>query len=97
MSAYVIANVRLTETDRYQAYVDNVPGIIEKHGGRYLVRGGESTTMEGDWSPARFIVIEFPDRAAATAFYNDPDYVPFRTLRQEISDSALIIIDGYDE
>ena len=95
MSAYVIANVRVNDTERYKDYVAAVPALIEKHGGKYCVRGGESQVLEGEWGPDRFVVIEFPSRDAALAFYNDPDYVPFRSLRQAVTDSNVIVFDGY--
>ena len=95
MSAYVIASIDLHDSDEYAEYVANVPAIIQRYGGRYLVRGGNVTVQEGSWSPARFVVIEFPDRAAAEGFYEDPEYAPYRALRQRISDSSVIIADGY--
>jgi len=95
MSAYVIANIRVTDAERYKEYVAAVPPLIERHGGTYCVRAGESQVLEGQWTPDRFVVLEFPSREAALAFYNDPDYVPLRSLRQSVTDSNVILIDGY--
>jgi uncharacterized protein (DUF1330 family) len=94
MSVYLIANIDLHDAARYKEYVERVPALIEKHGGRYRVRGGDSVVLEGGWSPSRLIVLEFPDRARALAFYNDPDYGPYKSLRQSISDSSLILVEG---
>lgn len=94
MSVYLIANIRVHDTERYKEYVAAVPPIIAKHGGKYRVRGGEATVLEDKFSPDRFVVIEFPDRAAALGFYNDPAYAPYKALRQEITESAAIIVDG---
>lgn len=96
MPAYVIANIRVNDAERYKDYVANVPALIAKHGGEYRVRGGDFEVLEGQWTPDRLVVLEFPDRDAALAFYNDPDYAPFRTLRQSVTDSSVIIADGYD-
>ena len=96
MPAYVIANIRVTDTERYENYVANVPALIEKHGGRYRVRGGQTRGREGQGKPDRLVVLEFPDRDAAMAFYNDPDYRPFRELRQSITDSVVVVVDGFD-
>lgn len=95
MPAYLIANIDLHDAQRYNLYVEGVPALIEKHRGRYRVRGGDSQVLEGRWSPSRLIVLEFPDREAALAFYNDPEYEPYKSLRQSISDSSLILVDGY--
>ena len=96
MPAYLIANIELRDVARYEDYVRHVPALIEKHRGKYRVRGGDFRVLEGSWSPSRFIVLEFPTRDAAIAFYDDPDYAPYKKLRQSISDTSLIVIDGYD-
>ena len=95
MPAYVIANIRVTDAERYKDYVAGVTPLIEKHGGTYRVRAGASEVLEGQWTPDRFVVLEFPSREAALAFYNDPDYAPLRSLRQSITNSNVILIDGY--
>jgi len=96
MPAYVIANIRVNDAERYKDYVANVPALIATHGGEYRVRGGEFEVLEGQWTPDRLVVLEFPDREAALAFYNDPDYAPFRSLRQSVTDSSVVIVDGYE-
>lgn len=95
MPAYMIADIELNDPERYRDYVEHVPALIEKHGGKYCVRGGESEVLEGSWVPARLIVLEFPDRAAALAFYNDPQYEPYKRLRRSISESDVVIAEGY--
>ena len=97
MSAYLIADVRVHDVDRYKDYVAKVPALVAKHGGQYRVRGGAVDVLEGSWSPVRLVVIEFPDRAVALAFYDDPAYAPFKTLRQAVTTSAVTIVDGCDE
>ena len=96
MAAFIIANIAVNDAERYRDYVANVPAIIEKHGGRYCVRGGDPEVLEGDWTPARFVVLEFPSREAALALYNDPEYLPYKRLRQAVTDSNLMVLDGLD-
>ena len=96
MSAFLVADIALHDVDRYKEYVENVPALIEKHGGKYRVRGGDSQILEGGWVPSRLIILEFPDRAAALAFYNDRAYEPYKALRQSISDGNLVVVDGYE-
>ena len=93
MAAYLIADIVWHDAERYKEIEQAVPALIEKHGGKYIVRGGDPSVIEGDWSPLRLIVVEFPDREAFLAFYNDPEYEPYKTLRQSISDSKLVIVD----
>lgn len=94
MSTFLIANIRVNDAERYKEYVANVPALIAKHGGQYRVRGGDTQVLEGQWTPDRLVVLEFPDCDSAMAFYNDPDYAPFRMLRQSITDSSVIVADG---
>ena len=94
MAVFIIADIALHDTRRYQVYVDNVPALVAKHGGRYRVRGGQCEVLEGSWSPSRLILLEFPDREAALAFYNDPAYEPYRQHRQSISDGNVILVEG---
>jgi uncharacterized protein (DUF1330 family) len=95
MTAYLIANITVHDAERYKEYVANVPALIEKHGGRYCVRGGDPEVLEGSWTPSRFVVLEFPNREAVLALYNDPEYQPYKRLRQSATDSNLIVVDGY--
>ena len=60
MTAYLIADIEVHDPETYAKYVQQAPAFIEKHGGRYIVRGGNAKAVEGGWSPQRLIVIEFP-------------------------------------
>lgn len=95
MAAYVIAFVEVNDNERYDAeYVAHVGPLVAKHGGRPLILTPSPDVREGDWPRGRNVVLEFPDRAAAEAWYNDPDYLPYIKLRQELSHGTLAIIDG---
>lgn len=96
MPAYIIANIHVTDSERYKDYVAAVPALIAKHGGKYRVRGGDSSVLEGGWATGRLVVIEFPDRDAALGFYEDPAYVPLQSLRQSAAESDVLIVDGVD-
>ena len=65
MAAYVLADITILDPDLYEDYRRQVPALIEKYGGRYLVRGGASEVLEGEWQPNRLIVLEFPDIGCA--------------------------------
>lgn len=94
MTAYIIARIEVTDADRYPAYTAKTPALIARHGGRFVVRGGEPRALEGPAERRRLVVIAFPDRAAAEAFYADPDYEPLRAIRWEAARSELILVDG---
>ena len=94
MSAYLICDVDIRDKERYETYKRDVPAIISRHGGEYLVRGGEHEVIEGHWNPARIVLFKFPDRAAIRAFFADPAYAPLAALRHEIAESSLVAVDG---
>lgn len=92
---YWVAMADISDPVGYEAYklANAVP--FARHGARFLVRGGPSTTVEGQ-TRARVVVIEFPTMEAARACWDDPDYVAARALREGISVADLVIVEGYD-
>jgi uncharacterized protein (DUF1330 family) len=94
MPAYMIADIRMKNAAAYERYKTEVPALIRRHGGEYLVRGGTLEVLEGGWQPARLVIFRFPDRAAVHAFMNDPDYQPLKALRRECADSDIVAVDG---
>lgn len=97
MPAYVIVNIDVTDPAGFALYRDAVPPVIAKHGGRYVVRGGETRRLEGEQEWHRVVVLEFPSRQAAEAFYADPDYAPLLAMRLAASHSDMVLVDGYAE
>ena len=75
-------------------YVEAIPAFIEKHGGRYIVRGAAPRVMEGDWTPEHMVILEFPSRRNAQAFLADPDAQSLFALRHRTTVSKLILVDG---
>ena len=94
MAAYVIAQIEITDPVAFEEYRREVPPTLVRYGGRFIVRGGESDTLEGDWQPKRLVVLEFPDRATAKAWWSSHDYAAPKALRQRSARSQLLIVDG---
>ena len=93
MPAYVIAEIDVTDPVLYERYKPLAAAAIAAAGGRYLVRGGETVALEG--APAgRLVILEFPNAAAAQAFYDGPDYAEARRIRERAAKSRVIIADG---
>jgi uncharacterized protein (DUF1330 family) len=95
MPAYFIANVEITDPAEFEAYRRAVPAVIAAHGGRYLVRGGATEVLEGDPGLKRVVILEFPDVAAARAFYASPDYAPLLAQRLRAARSSVAILEGH--
>jgi uncharacterized protein (DUF1330 family) len=94
MAAYLIADIRVKDPAEFAAYGALATAVVERHGGRYLVRGGQVTRKEGDWSPSRLVVLEFDSMDAARAFYESDEYQAILGRRQRSADSDLVFVEG---
>jgi uncharacterized protein (DUF1330 family) len=94
MSAYVIANVHVTDPAQYESYKRLSSIAMQGHGAEVCVRGGTVEVLEGDWQPERMVVLKFKDVAAARAFYDSPEYRAAREARAGAADMRMIVVEG---
>ena len=93
--AYVIGQITVTNPEGYAFYAARVPATIDEAGGQYLVRGGDKTQLEGHSQGDRHVVLEFPSRAVAKAWYKGEAYQAILPHRLENSTGSLVLVDGY--
>jgi uncharacterized protein (DUF1330 family) len=93
--AYVIGQITVTNPEGYAFYAARVPATIDEAGGQYLVRGGDKTQLEGHSQGDRHVVLEFPSRAVAEAWYKGDAYQAILPHRLENSTGSLVLVDGY--
>lgn len=91
---YVVAQINVTDPERYPEYVKLVQPTIDAFGGEFLVRGGKSESFEGTPPGARTVVIRFPSYQAAYDWYHSDIYAEAKALRQAASDSVQTIVEG---
>jgi len=97
MSVFVIADVKVTDDSWVPDYAANVHDIVHKHGGKYLARSANITTVEGEPLDTTLVgLLQFPSMEAVQAFASDPDYAPFAKARQAGSVSRLHVLDDTD-
>jgi uncharacterized protein (DUF1330 family) len=94
MAAYVIFDVEIRNPERYQDFMRQVKPALEAAGARYLARGGTHQVWEGDWTPRRIVLLEFPSVAAWESFYNGPTYQGLKAIRDECSSARLVSVEG---
>lgn len=94
MSAYLLAQIEVRDRETYRQYTARTPAIIAKHGGRFLVRGGETEILEGEGAGRRIVVLEFPSMEAARAFYYSPEYQQAKEIRTSCADGQFLIVQG---
>ena len=94
MSAYVVAEVEVTNPAVYEDYRKLVPATIAKYGGKYLVRGGTVEVKEGGWTPKRLVVLEFASMDQAQKWYHSPEYAPALAIRLKAARSKVLLVEG---
>jgi uncharacterized protein (DUF1330 family) len=96
MPAYVILNIHVNDPDLFEEYKQLAPATIAAYGGRYLARGGKAEVLEGDWTPARVVILEFDSSDTAKAWINSPEYRAARLMRQQAATSHTILVEGIE-
>jgi uncharacterized protein (DUF1330 family) len=94
MKAYVLVDVTVTDPARYEDYKKLSPGSLQPFEGKFIVRGGMTETLEGDWQPGRIVVLEFPSLERAKAWWSSPGYAPAKAIRQSASNTRMIVVEG---
>ena len=94
MAAYLIADIEVTDPAGFEEYRRLVAPLVDKYGGKYVVRGGASETVEGDWSPNRIVIIEFESMERLKGWYGSDDYRPVMAKRFSSANSKVVMVEG---
>ncbi len=93
-SAYIIANVTVTNSDQYAEYRRLSSLAMQAHGAEVCVRGGAVEVLEGDWHPDRVVILKFPSVEKARAFYDSSEYGAARAARHGAAVMRMVVIEG---
>jgi uncharacterized protein (DUF1330 family) len=93
-SAYIIANVEVTNPEQYEEYKRLSTIAMKAHGAEPCVRGGKVEVLEGDWAPKRMVVLKFPSMEQAKAFYNSVEYGAARKSREGAAVMRMVLVEG---
>lgn len=94
MTAYVIADVTVTNPEAYAAYRPLAAASITQYGGKFIARGGPVEPLEGGWAPSRVVIIEFPSMAVARSWYASPEYQAALKIRLANATGRVILTEG---
>ncbi|HET7776514.1 MAG TPA: DUF1330 domain-containing protein [Azospira sp.] len=95
MAAYLLAEAAVTDPAAYETYKQLAQTAIAQYGGRYLVRGGASAVLEGDWkTPPRLVIVEFESVEQAQKFYDSPEYRAAREARKNAANMNMLVVQG---
>jgi uncharacterized protein (DUF1330 family) len=94
MPAYVIVTIEIHDPVAYERYRTLAPPTIGLYGGKYLMRGGAVEVLEGNWTPRRFVILEFPSMERAKQWHDSPEYAPALALRESCASSLMLLAEG---
>ncbi len=94
MSAYVIVDIEVLDPEGYKEYVKLAPEAVKLYGGRYIARGGQNETLEGEWQAKRLVILEFENSEKARQWLNSPEYAPARALRHKYAKTNMVVVEG---
>lgn len=96
MPAYMIVAARIADRQRFiEGYGRAAAALVERFGGRYVLRAPGAELLEGNWGDgASMVISEWPDKAAAHAFWSSPDYAEAKKLRDGIADVQVLLIEA---
>ena len=94
MAAYLIVDIKVTDPVRYEEYRKLVSPTLAAYDGKYLARGGAVKVLEGDLSPNRTVVVEFPTADRALEWWESDMYRPIRQIRYDSAESKMLLVQG---
>jgi uncharacterized protein (DUF1330 family) len=96
MPAYIIVEVDIHDAVQYEEYKKLTPASLIPYQGKFIVRGGDTETLEGEWQPNRIVVLEFPTKDLAKQWWLSSEYAPAKSLRQRTATTKMILVDGFN-
>ena len=92
--AYIIAQATVTDPAQYEGYKALAGAAVAKYGGKYIVRGGATQLLEGNWEVPRLVILEFDSAEQAKRFYDSPEYRAAREQRQGAAQMNMLVVEG---
>jgi uncharacterized protein (DUF1330 family) len=94
MSVYVLVQIDITDPVAYDRYKLLAAPTVGQYDGRYVVRGGNTTALEGTWDPGRLVMLEFPTAERAQAWFDSPEYGVARKTRENAANVKMLLVEG---
>ena len=92
---YLMVDININNIDEYKIYIEKVKPMIEKFGGKYLIKGGEIDAKETNlWKPTRIVLVQFPNKISALNWYNSEEYKPLKKIILNNATSNILFIEG---
>ena len=95
MPAYVIVEIEIHDPIEYEEYKKLTPASIAAYDGKFVVRGAQTESLEGNWNPQRIVVLEFPSVQRAKEWWNSNEYTIAKTIRQRTAKTKMLVVEGF--
>jgi len=95
MPAYIIVDITIHDKENYEGYKKLTPASIAAYDGKFIVRGGKTEALEGNWQPGRIVVLEFPTIKKARQWWASEEYAPAKAIRQANAETKMILVEGF--
>ncbi|MFY7651598.1 MAG: DUF1330 domain-containing protein [Chitinophagaceae bacterium] len=94
MPAYVIVEVTVHNPELYEQYKALTPATVAAHQGEFVVRGGATQSLEGNWHPQRIVILKFPTVALANEWWHSTAYSEAKAIRQQAAFTKMLVVEG---
>ena len=95
MSAYCLFdNLEVTDGAKLEEYKSRVLPTVQRYGGRYVVLGGRTDVVEGQWRPTYPVMLEFPSLEHAHRWYDSEEYRALKALRLRTARGSVVLVEG---
>ena len=94
MAAFVIVEIEIHDPVEYEEYKKLTPASIAAYDGKFVVRGAQTESLEGNWNPQRIVVLQFPSVARAKEWWHSKEYAAAKTIRQRSAKTKMLVVEG---
>jgi uncharacterized protein (DUF1330 family) len=92
---YVVVEVAVTDKDSYaKEFIPPAAKAIEEGGGKYVVRGGKTTSFQGTPPASRVVVLQFESMDKAQAWWDSPGRKNSQTIGDKYATFRIFAVEG---
>lgn len=95
MAAYIVASIKIRDREGYARYEAGFMDVFSKYEGELVAVSETAEVLEGEWPYTRAVLLRFPDRVAAKAWYESPEYQQLAAHRRDASEGVIIAVDAF--
>lgn len=93
MAAYIMVTAQIHQRDKFMKYAAAAADLTARFGGEYLVRAPGVQVLEGEHPGGSAVISKWPNKAAALAFWNSPEYAEAHRLREGAGDCQVLLVE----